>query len=123
MFINSVTLENFRLFHGRHEIVFSADVKKPVTIIIAENGAGKTTLLNAVHWAFTGEFTKQFQNSGSLINKYAFDDGKKSCSVEVEFSNEKKRYLLRRTFTHGSRDTDLTLHEYDAVNFQIIKKF
>jgi DNA sulfur modification protein DndD len=115
MLINSVTLENFRLFHNKHEIKFSADAAKPVTIIIAENGAGKTTLLNAVHWAFTGEFTKQFQNSGSVINKYAFDEGKKTCSVEVEFSNEKKRYLLRRTLTHGSRDTDLTLHEYDSA--------
>ena len=47
MILEKMILENFRVFEGTQEIVFSNDPIKNVTIIHAENGFGKTTLLKA----------------------------------------------------------------------------
>ena len=54
MILESMTLENFRVFQGRQKIVFSKNPDKNVTIIHAENGFGKTTILKALHWGFYG---------------------------------------------------------------------
>lgn len=115
MFIKKVILENFRTFYGRHEINFSADENKPVTILIGENGAGKTNLLNAIYWAFTAGFTKQFNSVDPIINKSALEEGIKVCSVEIEFTNDDAQYRLRRVYTHKSSDTELTINEYDSA--------
>ena len=54
MILEKMILENFRVFEGTQEIVFSNDPIKNVTIIHAENGFGKTTLLKALLWGFYG---------------------------------------------------------------------
>lgn len=115
MFIKKITLENFRTFYGNHEINFSIDEKKPVTILIGDNGAGKTNLLNAVYWAFTGDFTKQFNKLDPIINKTAIGEKKKTCSVEIEFANNNKSYLLRRIFTQGLSETEISVNEYRST--------
>jgi DNA sulfur modification protein DndD len=115
MFIKKVTLQNFRTFYGHHEINFSTDEKKPVTIIIGENGAGKTNLLNAVYWAFTGDFTKQFNKVDPIINKTAISEKIKTCSVEIEFTNNDKSYLLRRIYTQGLSETEISVNEYRST--------
>lgn len=115
MYLNTLTLDNFRTFYGKHSINFSVNKAQPVTILIGENGAGKTTVLNAVYWAFTGGFTKQFQTSESVINKYAREDGAKSCSVEVTFTNDNTCYLLKRIYSNGLDGSDIALAEYDSA--------
>jgi DNA sulfur modification protein DndD len=96
MKINSLTIENFRTFYGKHKIDFSVSEKQPLTIFIGENGSGKTSILNAIFWAFTGETTKQFKESDVLINKDAAKEKGSSCSVEVRFEAEGKNYSLTR---------------------------
>ncbi|MDP3122401.1 AAA family ATPase [Polynucleobacter sp.] len=115
MFIKKITLENFRTFYGHHEINFSTDEEKPVTILIGDNGAGKTNLLNAVYWAFTGDFTKQFNKLDPIINKTAIGEKKKTCSVEIEFTNNNKSYLLRRIYTQGLSETEISVNEYRST--------
>jgi len=115
MFIKKVTLENFRTFYDRHEINFSVDEKKPVTILIGDNGAGKTNLLNAVYWAFTGDFTKQFNKVDPVINKTAILEKKRTCSVEIEFNNNSKSYLLRRIYTNGLAETEISVNEFRST--------
>lgn len=115
MYLNKITLDNFRTFYGKHNIEFSINKAQPVTILVGENGAGKTTLLNGVYWAFTGGFTKQFQSSESVINKYAREEGVKYCSVEVTFTNDETRYLLKRIYVNGLSDSDIALSEYDST--------
>jgi DNA sulfur modification protein DndD len=93
----SLELDNFRNFFGKHRIEFSVSSEQPLTIFIGENGAGKTTLLNAVFWAFTGKFTKMFESTFSLVNKDAFVEGNKSCSVELVFEDGDSKYRLKRS--------------------------
>jgi DNA sulfur modification protein DndD len=129
MFIKKITLENFRTFYGHHEINFSTDETKPVTILIGDNGAGKTNLLNAVYWAFTGNFTKQFNKLDPIINKSAIAEKIKSCSIQIEFVNNGKSYLLRRIYTQGLAETEISVNEYrDAgslapMNDELAKTF
>ena len=52
MWIEQISLKDFRCFFGEHAIEFSQDPTKNVTLIHAENGVGKTTLLNALLWCF-----------------------------------------------------------------------
>ena len=35
-------MRNWRPFHGDHEIEFSVDPERPVTLLLGPNGAGKT---------------------------------------------------------------------------------
>lgn len=96
MKINSLSIENFRTFYGKHKIDFAVSEKQPLTIFIGENGSGKTSILNAIFWAFAGETTKQFKESDVLINKDASKERGSSCSVEVRFEAEGKNYSLTR---------------------------
>jgi DNA sulfur modification protein DndD len=113
MYIKSIKLENFRTFYGTNNIEFSKNSAKPVTILIGENGAGKTNLLNAVFWAFTGGFTKQFNKDDPVINKTAYLEGKKSCSIEVDFSNGNDNFLLKRSYINQS-NSDISLSKYNS---------
>jgi len=120
MYINSITLDNFRTFYGSRKIEFSVQENKPVTIFIGENGAGKTTLLNAVFWGFTGRFSKQFDSSEAIINRAAVEEGVKTCSVEISFSNEGVTYSLERIHTKGSSSSSIRLSKYDPSSGHLI---
>jgi DNA sulfur modification protein DndD len=120
MYINSITLDNFRTFYGSRKIEFSVQENKPVTIFIGENGAGKTTLLNAVFWGFTGRFSKQFDSSEAIINRAAVEEGVKTCSVEISFSNEGVTYSLERIHTKGSSSSSIRLTKYDPSSGHLI---
>ena len=48
MILQSIKLVNFGLYHGEHEIQFSHEQGKPVTLIGGLNGRGKTTLLDSI---------------------------------------------------------------------------
>src|ERR1700733_12505911 len=55
MFINKITLEDFRIYHGCQEINFLQDNSKNVFVISGDNGFGKTTLLNSLIWCLYGK--------------------------------------------------------------------
>ena len=97
----SVELQDFRGFYGRHRLELADGDDKRVTVFYGENGAGKTNLLNAIHWCFTGQFTPRFQDKGMLINKEAYREGRRECSVEIAFRDEPERggivYRVRRS--------------------------
>ncbi len=55
MIIRTVTVHNFGVFRGRHEIDFTpAAADRPIVLIGAMNGSGKTTLLEALKLALYG---------------------------------------------------------------------
>lgn len=106
MLIQSIKLENFRQFRGKHELTFSTDPQKNVTVIMGENGAGKTTLEQAFLWCFYGDTS--FKNK-ELINREARDEmlPQDTCKVKVELdiSQYRQNYRLRRIqiFTRGQK--------------------
>ncbi len=102
MWLEAITLRDFRCFFGEHVFELSQNPDKNVTLIHAENGVGKTTLLNALLWCFYGETTAKFEKAEDLINHDAAAAGQKSAFVEVLFEHNSNRYRARR-YTPGSK--------------------
>jgi DNA sulfur modification protein DndD len=99
----SLKLRNWRSYHGDHEIEFSIDPERPVTLLLGPNGAGKTALLNAFTWAIYGEFTEGFDHTDRLVNLAAIDmDKSAEAFVEIRLTHEDNEYTIRRT-TDGQR--------------------
>ncbi len=106
-------MRNWRSFYGEHEIEFSADPERPVTLLLGPNGAGKTALLNAFTWAIYGEFTEGFDHTDRLVNLAAAElDSAAEAFVEVRLQHEEHEYSIRRT-TNAQRqltaDDDLVI--------------
>lgn len=102
MWLEEITLKDFRCFHGEHVLELSTDEDENVTLIHAENGVGKTTLLNAMLWCFYGETTAKFERKHDLINHDALKAGCTSAFVEVLFEHNECRYRARR---YASKDS------------------
>lgn len=96
MWLEEITLKDFRCFNGEHTIEFSTEPEENVTLIHAENGVGKTTLLNAMLWCFYGTTTAKFERKHDLLNHDAAAAGRDTCFVEVVFEHNDRRYRARR---------------------------
>ena len=114
MLIKRVKIKNFRQYYGEVELDFSTDPEKNVTVIRGENGVGKTAILNAIKWAFFETFTNNFLNKKLLVNNVALSEGKKSCSVEVEFEEDDKQYLLIRNYNQKDHKSKLALYPFSG---------
>ena len=54
MRLESAYIKNFKLLEDV-ELLFSSDLRRPLTVIRAENGSGKTSILYALRWGMYGE--------------------------------------------------------------------
>jgi DNA sulfur modification protein DndD len=113
MWIEQISLKDFRCFFGEHAIEFSQDPKKNVTLIHAENGVGKTTLLNALLWCFYGDTTAKFEKRDDLVNYDARAAGRTHAYVEVLFEHNDNRYRARRYTKGGSTEREFTIMRVD----------
>lgn len=104
MLLKKLSLTNFRPFKGKHEIEFSTDVEKNVTLVMAENGAGKTTLAQAFQWALYSK-TEGFKNK-SVLNSIV--------EREMELGGE-ANVVAELTLEHNNVD-------YTIIRKQIYKK-
>jgi DNA sulfur modification protein DndD len=102
MWLERISLKDFRCFHGEHSIDFSTDPEKNITLIHAENGVGKTTLLNSLLWCFYGDTTAKFEKRDDLINYDALAASRTSAYVEVLFEHNDNRYRARRYTKNGA---------------------
>lgn len=50
-----IEITNFMRYQGKHEIEFSCDPEKNVTVVMGDNTFGKTTLAQAFRWGLYGE--------------------------------------------------------------------
>ena len=68
MIIQSVTLNNYRLYEGVNTIKFAINEEKNVHLVCGENGFGKTTFLHSLLWCLYGRFVGDVPASGQDAN-------------------------------------------------------
>ncbi len=114
MIIDAITLNNFGLFRGKHELVLTPpSPKKPVVLIGGLNGRGKTTLLDALQLALYGKRAR-CSNRGSLAYKEYLKNcihrGEASSAVELQFTTrdegQESEVSIRRSWTSASSTGD-----------------
>ena len=92
MLIESITLNNCRLYEGENVIQFHFDEAKNVHLICGENGFGKTTLLHSLLWCLFGRFVGDVPVSGQETNSsYA------AMQKEILNQNAAKRFEEKAT--------------------------
>ena len=92
MLIESITLNNYRLYEGENVIQFRFDESKNVHLICGENGFGKTTLLHSLLWCLFGRFVGDVPVSGQETNSsYA------AMQKEILNQNAAKRFEEKAT--------------------------
>jgi DNA sulfur modification protein DndD len=104
--IKSVTIKNFRAYHGDSgPILFSRNQKSPLTIFHGTNGLGKTSLFNAIHWGIYGKERKSKDHkakSEGIVNSYIIDtleDGHTDemfVKIQIENQNQDLQYEIQR---------------------------
>lgn len=98
MLLKKLTLTNFRPFKGEHEIEFSTDIEKNVTLVMAENGAGKTTLAQAFQWALYSK-TEGFKNKSvlnSVVEKEMMCGSEAKVIAKLELEHNDVDYTIIR---------------------------
>jgi DNA sulfur modification protein DndD len=129
MLITKLTLNNFRVFRGVHEIDLRpapavettrgpvSGTERPIILFGGLNGAGKTSILTAVRLALYGRqsFGTLLNNSeyiealSDLIHKGVGHGGvQDNASIELEFiysqSGEENTYKVIRSWKRGKKD-------------------
>ncbi|MQS14749.1 AAA family ATPase [Streptomyces kaniharaensis] len=108
-----LTVDNFRVFYGKHVLNLDVADGKPAVLIFGMNGAGKTTLLNAFAWALYGSFSNDVERQERVINDHAWAQTPfgtpVSGSVKLEFEHEGSTFVVLRevTVTRSTQDQDL----------------
>ena len=96
MKIKRLEINNFRGFQGFHELDFSVDEKKFVTLVVAENGTGKSNLLESITWCLFGKLPTQADKP-----KFKNDHSDKKDEISVRLTlldYEKNTYQGHRKF-------------------------
>lgn len=110
MLIENITLRNFRVYKGEHQLPLSTNPEKHVTIISGQNGFGKTSLLTALVWGLYGKlmadvderYRKEIYESGGY-KKYA---GK----------------LISRSLLNEAPERDTLLRSKLAITSNVVEK-
>ena len=111
MLLKTIKLQDFRCYLGEVEVEFATDPKRNITIIHGENGVGKTAMLNAIRWTFFESLTKGFKSPEMLVNKEAQKEGREKCVIDIEFHEEGRDFLIRRTYQQSTKKSRLQLWE------------
>jgi len=70
LIIDGITLEDFGVFGGRHELVLTPRPGKPIILLGALNGGGKTTLLEAIQLALYGRRARSARRGRTSFAEY-----------------------------------------------------
>lgn len=108
MLLTKLTLHNFGIYAGRHEINLEPKEDKPIILFGALNGSGKTTLLEGIQFALFGKGAKFLGKNKSahaefLTNSINRRNLQNSASVSVEFAikrrGKRNKYEVVRTWS------------------------
>ena len=122
MKIEKLEVENFRGWLGSHEIEFSTDPSKPVTLIIAENGTGKSNILEAIMWCLHGELPENTKERERIINAHELKKNKNAkTSVKLTLVDDRAsvftgdtnpRYYISKEMRNGQTPST-SIYELD----------
>lgn len=102
MFIEKITINNFRVYKGKNEIALAVDPAQNVSIISGNNGFGKTSLLTSLVWCLYGKlmgdvderYRKEIYESGGykrycekILNRVVWTENRKEIQeLQYKFS-------------------------------------
>ncbi|TMO03066.1 DNA sulfur modification protein DndD [Pseudoalteromonas sp. S558] len=130
MIITKLSLNNFRVFAGKHEIDLRPEKDKPIILFGGLNGAGKTSILTAIRFVLLGRqaFSDSLSNPAfinelqKLINNSDGKTDNKRASLELEFNYVRQgicyNYCVKRHWQYGSID-ELVIVENDIEKFEL----
>jgi DNA sulfur modification protein DndD len=107
MQLTKLSLHNFGIYAGRHEVNLEPKDGKPIILFGALNGSGKTTLLEGIQFALFGRFAKFLGKGKSayldfLTNSINRRNLQNSASVGIEFVSRRRgknhRFEVVRTW-------------------------
>lgn len=122
MYIDSISLNNFRVYKGENTISFPRNTSKNIFIISGDNGFGKTTFLTSLIWClygkqmgdvdekFKSEITESFgykKFAKSNLNNNLF-----SQSKNFDLSEDAKKLILKS----GYLSTNPKVHKFKELN-------
>jgi DNA sulfur modification protein DndD len=105
MILKKLTLNNFRQYLGRQEVIFAAQRQNNVTLIHGENGFGKTCFLNALLWGFYGlkGLTEELEEKEHIIpvpiRVNSTNPTEEFSSIEIIFEHGDREYSLARSIS------------------------
>ena len=118
-FVRYLTLSNYRYYYGEHNLHFSNDPKKNVTVIKGDNGAGKSNILNALTWCLYNEEVHADKKTVSLpsmnteyIAELALNNKEGEASVTLTINVDGEMWEIKRTIIgYGEKDPSWTEDE------------
>jgi len=119
MKLKRLSIVNFRSFFAMHDVEFSTDEDRKLTIFVGSNGNGKTNLINAIYWCLTGELTESLKrkslSSQRIVHIDAIkDDPYAEASCELSFEHEGVSYRAVRKYSKKGESFDVFQIEKDG---------
>lgn len=133
MYIDSITLENYRIYRGINEVSFPKNSDKNIFILAGDNGFGKTTFLTSLVWCLYGKqigdvdnkFKREIAENGGYRNFACLNlnNARRKASESFELDNEEKQSILKKGYSlqNAKHVAFKSLNEYSVtVNFSEI---
>lgn len=105
MIIKQLTLENFGIYQGRHNIDLSVTEEQPIILFGGLNGGGKTTFLDALQLVLYGKHAKCSNRGHQAYGAYL-------ATTKNRYAEASDTVELSLTFTHT---TDTSTNEFNIV--------
>lgn len=124
MLIQTLELENFKVFHGQNKIAINPGPGN-VVVVQGDNGRGKSTLMEAVFWCLYGKEKRHDRlvptQFPSIVNNTARKEGKNFTRVKVAFEHDGRLIEIERSvkarphIPNPSRKSDFE----EAMHFRV----
>jgi len=128
MFIKSVKLNDYRIYHGENELSFFNAPFRNVFIISGNNGFGKTTFLTSLIWCLYGKvmvdvdekYRREIYEAGGY-KRYAVKNLNRKTKAHLEqFQAEhNEEYKLSLKVTHPEKYAHLLEAEQDLASYSV----